>query len=276
MHTTELVKSVSVDNLVNQRNAVVAKMRQGLELLQEAAALAAAASVGFPEVGLNCRGGREFDHRVTGDFRAPLDELVMHGISAIDARGWAHLMNESGLRTFMDAKARREWDGKVAAREVPPLTVANVSATFSALHDARGELFDRGVINCFRGLSWDYKTNRPFKFGKRLVLRRLHQVYGAGKNRWLSANCEMVNQLDDLDRVLHLLDGKPEADHRHGWSSRIRSQNTAGEASGSYFSVRWFLNGNGHVAFERQDLVDRMNQVLARHFPLALASELRR
>jgi hypothetical protein len=275
MQTTELVKSVSVDNLVNQRNAVVAKMRQALETLQEAAKLAEAASLGFPDVGMNCRGGRDFEQRVTGDYRAPLDELVAKATNAIDARAWAYLMNESGLRTFMDATARREWDGKLAAREVPPLTVANVSATFSALHDARGELFDRGVINCFRGLSWDYKTNQPFKFGKRLVLRRLHQVYGAGKTRWLSTNFEMVNQLDDLDRVLHLLDGKPEPDHRHGWISRIRSQATGGEACGAYFAVRWFLNGNGHVTFARQDLVDQMNLILAKHFPLALASELR-
>lgn len=275
MSTTELVKSVSIDNLVNQRAAVVAKLTQGLELLREAADLAGAAHVGFPDIGMNCRGGRDFDHRVTGSYRESVAELVTTAAKAIDATAWAYLMNESGLRTFMDAAARKEWDGKLYALDVPPLTVENITATFTALHDSRGDLFDRGVINCFRALSWNHKTNQPFKFGKRVILRFLLQPYGNGSKRWLAVNFDRTNRLDDLDRVFHLLDGKPEPDHREGWGKRINSNNKAGETEGAYFSVKWFLNGNGHLTFTRPDLVDKMNQILAKHHPNALASEVR-
>ena len=48
MNTTELVKSVSIDNLLNQRTAVLDKLTQALALLREADQLAAAANVGFP------------------------------------------------------------------------------------------------------------------------------------------------------------------------------------------------------------------------------------
>ena len=34
------------------------------------------------------------------------------------------------------------------------------------------------VIILFRRLSWDYKTNLPFRFGQRIILNRLLQVYG--------------------------------------------------------------------------------------------------
>ena len=43
----ELVKSVSIENMVNQRAAVVARLNQALDLIAEAEALAAAANVGF-------------------------------------------------------------------------------------------------------------------------------------------------------------------------------------------------------------------------------------
>lgn len=44
----QLVKSVSIENLVNQRAAVIEKIEAGLELLREAYQLSLAAHVGFP------------------------------------------------------------------------------------------------------------------------------------------------------------------------------------------------------------------------------------
>ncbi len=32
-------------------------------------------------------------------------------------------------------------------------------------------------------------------------------------------------------------------------------------------SVRSYRNGSGHVKFKRPDLVDRMNLIVAKHFP---------
>jgi hypothetical protein len=275
MSTTDLVKSVSIDNLVNQRGAVLAKLVQGLQMLKDAAALAGAAHVGFPEIGMNCMGGRDFDQRITGSYAHSQAKLIEQATKAIDASAWAYLMNESGLRTFMDAAARNEWDNKVRALEVPPLTVENITATFTAMHDSRGDLFERGVLNCFRALSWDYKTNQPFKFGKRLILTYLLRVNAGPGFRYLSMNHKSGNQLDDLDRVLHILDGQPEPDHRNGWDSKIKTNNKPGEFTGTYFKVRWFLNGNGHLTFSRPDLVEKMNQILAKHHPNALASEVR-
>lgn len=36
------------------------------------------------------------------------------------------------------------------------------------------------------------------------------------------------------------------------------------------FEIKGFLNGNAHITFLRPDLVDRMNQILAKHYPNAL------
>ena len=44
------------------------------------------------------------------------------------------------------------------------------------------------------------------------------------------------------------------------------------ETEDDYLEVRTFKNGNGHVTFKRPDLVEKMNLILARHYPNALAA----
>jgi hypothetical protein len=42
------------------------------------------------------------------------------------------------------------------------------------------EVFERGIINVFKGLSWDYKTNSPCSFGKKIIINHLvtHNQWG--------------------------------------------------------------------------------------------------
>lgn len=62
-------------------------------------------------------------------------------------------------------------------------------------------------------------------------------------------------------RVLRVLDGQPESDHRRGTyhlvSEACHARRT--EAEDNYLHVRWFRNGNGHLTFKRPDLVDQIN-----------------
>ncbi|MFP6557795.1 DUF4942 domain-containing protein [Paraburkholderia sp. B3] len=266
METTDLVKSISITNLANQRAAVVERVRAALDLLAEAEQLARAAHLGFPRLVLDdayaCRGRPG----VTGDY-AKRDEAKAAIVSVIDSRGWNYLLSESGLRTFMDAQARGQWDRQLADGDVPELTAANIEATFAQLYGVRGDMFERGVIQCFQRLSWDYKTNQPFRFGRRIIVTSL---LSSG-----SPNHRVIDELDDLIRVFCVLDGKPEPDHRHGAYVLVSDARQARqtEAENDYFHLRWFKNGNGHLTFRRPELVDRINQILAKHYPNALASE---
>lgn len=269
------VKSISIENLVNQRAAILERVAGAIGMLEEAAALGESSGIsgsiryrGFEHI----LGGQEH-YRGTG----LLTEKAIEGITKrLDASAWQHLLHESGIRTLMDAKARRDWDEKIEKADVPELTNQNIRSTFGLLYDTRGEIFERGVINCFKALSWSYKTNRPFAFGKRLVRRFIRgQVIskrGGGGTSLGYVNMRSTDELDDLSRVFHVLDGKPEPDHRQGWYSRLTrcDKTTDPDAEDDYMRVRSFRNGNGHVTFKRQDLVDRMNQIIAKHYPGAL------
>jgi Domain of unknown function (DUF4942) len=134
-------------------------------------------------------------------------------------------------------------------------------------------MFERGVIECFRNLSWNYKTNQPFKFGKRLIFDRL--VDGGRAFGYPSRH--RTDELNDLMRVFHIFDGKPENDHRSGIWYLIMDARNLGKtvAENDYFIIKWFKKGSGHVKFKRLDLVDKLNAILAKHYPNALAYKQR-
>ncbi|WP_423391476.1 DUF4942 domain-containing protein [Burkholderia sp. LMG 21824] len=268
MDSNTLVPSISIANLANQRVAVVERVRAALDLLGEAQQLAKAAHLGFPRLVLDESYGCRGRPTITGEY-AKRDEAEASMVRIIDIRGWDYLLSESGLRTFMDAKAREQWSNQIAEGDVPELTAANIEATFAQLYGARGDMFERGVLQCFKRLSWNYKTNQPFLFGKRIIVKHL---FSQG-----CSNYHVTNELDDLMRVFSVLNGVPEPDHRHGMSGLIsaaqRQRKT--EAENDYFQLRWFKNGNGHLTFLRPDLVEQMNKILAKHYPNALASEAR-
>lgn len=46
-------------------------------------------------------------------------------------------------------------------------------STFKKLYPSKTPVFDRGIINVFKGLSWDYKTNSPCFFGKNDIMNNL-------------------------------------------------------------------------------------------------------
>jgi hypothetical protein len=267
----ELVQSVSIDNLLSQRQAMVERLQVAENAMLEVEELSRTAfGDDSAAPGLYCR-------RSNTSFPGNTNKLT----ARIDAAAWAYLMSESGLYTFMDNKARSKWQEDIGRGSVPELTRENIKATFRALFETRGIMFERGVIDCFRALSWDYKTNSPCLFGKRIIVEYLLDSWGNHGCRYVTGPGHSgCNKLDDLIRVMSVLDGKPEPDHRQGTYHALRK--VAGynkpltkdpvEIAGM-ISVRCYKNGNGHVTFLRRDLVDKLNEIIAKHHPDALPAK---
>ena len=261
-----LVKSVSIENLLNQRDAVIERIDGAIALLHDARDIADAANLTMEY--------RGFAYLLQGkDHYMRMDLLVGDAITKIrrriDANAWDYLMSESGLLSLMDSKARAGWRSKIEQCDTPELTRDNILSTFGMLHDTRGDMFERGVIECFRQLSWCYKTNRPFAFGKRIVTTYIRS-YGHFSH-------DKLDHIADLQRVFFILDRQPEEDHRTGIYRRLSDAErgmlgtvTAGAHDDVYMHLRWFKNGNAHITFKRMDLVDQMNAILAKHYPGAL------
>lgn len=262
--TENLVPSISIVNLVNQRNAVIERLNQAAALIAEAECIAANAHVGMPRIVIDdsyqVRGGSG----ALSGVGVKQEETHSRLKRRVDGGAWSHLMNESGMRTFMDAATRKRWDEQINEGNFPELNVANIEATFQLLHESRLTMLEEGVIQCFKGLSWHYKTNQPYKFGKRVIVTDLHSGYGF--------KSYSTDTLDDLVRVFCLFENVPQPDYRHSVNSMLHAAWCSGltSAEHEYFTIRWFKKGTGHIVFKRLDLVDRLNLIIAKHFPGAL------
>ena len=218
--TTELVPSVSISNMVNQRAAVISLLQQACAKINEASMLATAGHLGMPRFmmtnGITMRGDVTLNPARIGAGRdgaryepdgSPDADVISAIARGVDAAAWQYLMSESGLRSLMDSEARSKWDKSITEGDFPEFTEANVRTTFRMLHDSRGDMFDRGVIACFKSLAWCYKTNLPQKFGKRIVIKFLRGQIMPGSGRWSSPrtslgspNYDRASRLDDLSR----------------------------------------------------------------------------
>lgn len=264
LHAGNVVSSISIEGLLSKRAAVVSQLTSARALLGDIERYMTDGNMFTTEY-------RRFAWIINGTQHTCRNHLLedecMAGIIArLDASCWSKLMHESGLLTFMDAKARREFAEKIEKCQTPPLTMENIEETFTALYNSRGDMFDRGVIACFKKLSWCYKTNNPVMFGKRIIKTYL-TTYGSFSHTTL-------NDLDDLQRVFRVVDGKVEEDHRNCLSSRMYALNgrsaLTGRFTDEYMDIKWFKNGNGHITFTKPAVVDKLNSIIAKHYPGAL------
>ncbi|TDN51893.1 uncharacterized protein DUF4942 [Buttiauxella sp. JUb87] len=77
--------------------------------------------------------------------------------------------------------------------------------------------------------------------------------------------------MTDLERMLFLLDGKPIPDNRSDISTRlmehIRDNPTKEVYEDEFFSIRYFQKGTAHITLKRYDLIERMNDIIAKYYP---------
>ena len=269
---TDLVPSLSLDAMLQKREDALERLSKANTLILEARALIGACFPAEPdEYGRDqeSQSERTLQHAVDDAGRNYVrvgdDKWVESVTKNLDKSLWEILIGRSGLMTFMDAEARTAFLASIH-NDAPPMSRANVQATIESLHANRGEMFERGVINLFRKVSWQYKTNRGACFGKRLILgsfmsSRLHG--------WLGHHGEAMT---DLERAFFILDGKPEPDHRHNIRGLINDacREKSNTLVHEYFKLKWFKKGSAHLEFTRPDLVDKLNAILTKHHPDAL------
>jgi len=261
-----LIPSVSIEKMLLQRSAVIERLTEAHRLLCEAAVLAGEAHLGDLSDLLVLES--KYSNHMPSQHRL-LECGVESLIRVLDINGWRYLMNESGIRSFMDSSAREQWEDQLRKGVVVPLDRNAIESTFNSLYAQREEMLERGVIQLFKNLSWDHKTNQPFKFGKKVIINYFSSTM-CGKSLYIRS--EATNKLDDLMRVFCKLCNRPEPDHRHAMSYLIGNQERSGQRffQNDFFSVRWFKKGTAHIVFLQKYLIDKLNDILSKHYPFAL------
>lgn len=261
---TDMICATSIERIVTGRNAALAEIETLIQQLDDISALTSSVGGGKS----NEWGVRQYRYDC---WLMDKPETAIKAITQnIDRSIWKDLMNKSGMLALMDAQARDEWYNSLEKDDIPAVSEENILSTFEQLHQSKAEVFERGIINVFKGLSWDYKSNSPCKFGKKIIVDGLVQY-----DRWgfHFRHGRRREQLADLDRMLNLLDGKPVPENRNDLSVRLDAHICKQHVSvyeDEYVEIRYFQKGTGHIIFKRSDLIDKMNGIVARHFPATL------
>ncbi len=181
----------------------------------------------------------------------------------MDASFWRRAFDLTGFKQLMDAEAVADFERSLTPKP-PEFTDANIRATFIDLHQRSGEMFRRGIVNVFRYLSDDYKTNsrEPFRIGRKVVMG---WMVGPSFNRGLQIRIGSGSKLDDVDRVMQTLDGKPFQPRALEYAiNAALEKGEVYECAG--YRAKGFKNGNLHLEFKRADLLDGLNDQIALYY----------
>ncbi|MCW7764558.1 DUF4942 domain-containing protein [Photorhabdus luminescens] len=255
----EIILSVSIEKIISYRDHILKLIDQAIDILNQSQSLS-----------LEIGGGKLSDWEIR--FGGYGKEDILKRITKINDRIiWSSLMYKSGMFSLMDEQARDDWERNLDQGDFPEITMENIEASFEQLSREKNEIFERRVINFFKKLSWDYKTNIPYKFGKKIIMSNLVEY----NNSWGFSICSSgSNKLDDLERIFNILDGINFKNHRNSigilFYEHLRNSKEATEYKGDYFNIRYFKKGTGHILFNRLDLLEKLNDIIVRHYPNAL------
>jgi hypothetical protein len=216
---------------------------------------------------LHSDGIRQIEHDLDtfADHLMPHDAVprcdVQEFAKDLDRAFWRKAFDVTNFLQVMDQQARSEFF-KSVEENPPAFTEDNVRSTFLSLAAEVDTMFARGIFNVFSWLSKDHKTNtnEPFKINPKAILNYVVNLrYGGGLEvRTYYGNGGTLN---DIDRVFKTLDNK-----KHVPRALEMAMNDAFKNwevfEDEYFRAKAFRNGNLHIQFKRQDLLDQANRII--------------
>lgn len=264
---TELVPRATIDQIEANRSRTLDLYAQAFDLVREAhvAAGQAAPRNVYDLPVLTYRGGHPEGERAA----------FLEGVrKTVDRSVWNYLLISTGLDKLMDKTAREDFRAQ-CEKDPPPATADNCYATMSALMGDADLIFKRGVATAFSRLDRRFRSHDGFKVGARMVLANCFGLDG-----WWNHWAKHDETLIDVERAMYLLDGKapPERDGGIVGAVKLAKAEFPGfaaanfEAETDYFRAKVFKNGNLHLWFKRDDLLDRVNLLLADYYGATLGA----
>jgi len=264
-YSTDIVRKAGAEEIIGCRNEAIRLFAEAFKLINEAKKLTVRAT------GSDYAGPDLHNMRFRDVIGTDIDRETEKVRKAIDTGVWEYALDALGLKNIMDATTIakfREENTKNPAE----VTMENLIATMDDLGSRRVEIFDQGVINLFDRLDRTFKTNPSFRIEKKIIMKDALSTRWSGWNHYRGAD----NQLRDLDRIFHLLDGQPPKDHLMDAATVVgRVQSKPDEVETDYMTFKLCANGNLHIGFKRQDLVASINRIIAEHKGAVLGHDRR-
>ena len=197
---------------------------------------------------------------------SPRDDFLSDVRKSIDVNAWKHLIMGYGFEKIMDRQAMDEFRSQLD-KDPPELTVETAENTLLNLLGDAEHLFRRGIANAFSKLDRRFRSHDGFKIGTRVVLEYAFEEYGG----W-NYHRNHHDTIRDIERTFFKLDDKELPERYAGIVGAVDEARSGGygrkafEAETEYFRFKAFKNGNAHLWFKRDDLLEKVNKLLAEHY----------
>lgn len=179
-------------------------------------------------------------------------------------RIWDAVVEQTDMKSFINAKKRRELSDQIEKDELPEITLENIYGMINTFASQVNDLFEETVWSVYETMNprWKhYKTNSDC-IGKRRIISGALDGYG-------HINYHKEPHINDIDSVFHLLDGKGTAKTRPGSTKltdafryALCKKEHAFETE--YFKCKWYGGAcTLHLEFKRMDLVDKFNEIVS-------------
>lgn len=287
-----LIPRNTVEQIVAYRDAAVAAYHGAFASLEQCdGELRKAASLWKVAAGEHAcsRYGDRDNREIKAFFEAvnlpEAEQWKRTAIRLIDISCWNYLVKMTDLEVLMDKQAKDElcdtlkWvperydhrhgDGKELVNldeimGIPPVTVDNVYATIDKWAGESEMIFRRGIATAFSNLDRRFRSHDGFKVGSRMILTYAFDR-DSGTISW-GGTWETVR---DIERTFSVLDGKRPT--YNSIENQVRAERRGyqpqqSEHHGDYFKVVAYKNGNAHLWFTRDDLVEKVNKMLAEYY----------
>ena len=285
----ELMPRASVEQIVDFRNRALALYEEAyLSISQAHEAITAAHAMAQRAAPLSTN-NYNYDridevNRFYSAVQLPdASEFLRVARQITDLRCWSHIVSVTDMERLMDVQAKEQLrqqmryvaprsrhDGELIdedeiARGMPEITAENIYATLDGFRADAGMIFRRGIANAFSKLDRRFKSHDGFKIGSRVIVTRMFNEHGS--LQWGSTRDTLI----DIERVFAILDGQSESSFQStlGMLESRRDGHYGPKQSyheNEYLRVRCFMNGNAHLWFRRDDLVCKVNKLLAEYY----------
>lgn len=256
--STELIEYTTAEQLAGVYNVAVAKLIAAAEQIDQASQQLTEAF--DPERSYAFDVQLRFEGR---DYRTHRED-VDHLRKRLRLEAWRVIVRKIGIEKVMSAKAVKELrealDGKGPEwPEITPESIVQVAQGYamSALEFLEEAIAEEYEFWRPRKRFAPYQRNSDWKLNRKII-----RPYVVTKD-WQGWRCTYHNEahVRALDSIFHSLDGRgPLKDHTSPLMAAIaRAQDGAGETD--FFRFRCYHNGNIHLEFRRQDLLDNFNAI---------------
>ena len=268
------IASSRIHAIVAERNAAISAQREAHACTQSAEVAIALAGQAFENAGagkhgrfnsyaMSYRGNGKLMHAEAID----TERFEVEMRRSVDGAVWGRIMEETRLKRLMDSTAKERL--RIQLEDDPPqVSVENVHATIAGLVADAEMIFRRGMATCFSNLDRRFRTHDGFKVGRKIILDAMFTEYGSWNHYG-----KQKNTLLDVERTLRTLDGHGVTSDGPGIIDAIETEIRSWGMScrtatieDDYIKVRTYGNGNCHVWFKRDDLIEKVNKLLAEYY----------